>query len=60
MTVADAPGAELRRVRDGEILRCPWHGWEFEIATGKTVTKPVVRVKTFPARVEDGRVVVEL
>ena len=60
LTTGDAPGTELTRVRDGEILRCPWHGWEFDIATGETVTKPVVRVKTFNARVEDGRVVVEL
>ena len=21
--------------RDGEILQCPWHGWEFDLRTGE-------------------------
>ena len=45
---------------DGEIVRCPWHGWEYEIATGETVTEPVIRVKTFPVVVDDGDLMVEL
>ena len=27
-------------VRQGEFLRCPWHGWEFEIATGQSYCDP--------------------
>ena len=60
LTTAEKPGTELERVREGEILRCPWHGWEFEIRTGETVTEPRLRVKTFAARVEAGRIVVQL
>ncbi|HKG26054.1 MAG TPA: Rieske 2Fe-2S domain-containing protein [Thermomicrobiales bacterium] len=60
--VADAPptvdGANLDLVRVGEIIRCPWHLWEFEIATGRCLVDPRVRVKTYPVVVEDGRVVV--
>lgn len=26
--------------RDGEILRCPWHGWEFDITNGKSFINP--------------------
>lgn len=51
---------ELRWVRDGEILRCPWHAWEFEIATGKTVSRPELRVRTYRVDLEDGMVVVEV
>jgi nitrite reductase (NADH) small subunit len=47
-------------VREGEILRCPWHAWEFDIAAGRSVTAPVRRIRKYPVRVEDGYVIVEL
>ena len=60
--VADAPptvaDANLDLVSDGEIIRCPWHLWEFEIATGRCLVDPKARVKTYPVVVEEGRVVV--
>src|SRR5215211_1853890 len=60
--VADAPptvdGANLDLVRVGEIIRCPWHLWEFEIATGRCLVDPRARVKTYPVTIEEGRVVV--
>jgi nitrite reductase/ring-hydroxylating ferredoxin subunit len=43
--------------REGEILRCAWHGWEFEIATGRALVDPTVRARTYPVTVEDGNVV---
>jgi nitrite reductase/ring-hydroxylating ferredoxin subunit len=57
---AEGPGPKLDLVREGEILRCPWHGWEFEISSGETVTQPIVRVKTFKAEAKDGCVLVEV
>jgi len=39
-------------VRDGEIIRCPWHGWEFEIETGESLFNPHVRTRTFEATAE--------
>jgi nitrite reductase (NADH) small subunit len=30
----------LEWVRDGEVIRCPWHRWEFDILTGHALTKP--------------------
>jgi 3-phenylpropionate/trans-cinnamate dioxygenase ferredoxin subunit len=58
MSSAAEPGIAVEWVREGEILRCPWHGWEYEIETGRTVTEPALRVKTFPVEVENGRVMV--
>ncbi|UFX44134.1 Rieske (2Fe-2S) protein [Bradyrhizobium sp. 41S5] len=36
---SDAPGS-YQLVRKGEILRCPWHGWEFDLRTGKSKCAP--------------------
>ena len=41
--------------RDQEIIQCPWHGWEFEIRTGRTFFNPHrMRVKTYEVTVEPG------
>ena len=47
-------------VKEGEILRCPWHSLEFEIATGKCLAYPGRRLRTYPVRVEAGKIVVEV
>lgn len=31
--------------RDQEILRCPWHGWEFDLKTGRHLVDPKVRLR---------------
>jgi len=49
----------LRFERDGEILRCPWHLWEFEIATGQCLVDPNVLVKTYPVNIDGDEIVVE-
>jgi nitrite reductase/ring-hydroxylating ferredoxin subunit len=60
--VADAPPSSYAGLpeieRDGEIIRCPWHLWEFEIATGECLVDPQMRVKTYPVAIEDDSVVV--
>ena len=40
--------------RDNEILRCAWHGWEFEIATGICLVDPSIRARTYAVEVENG------
>ena len=53
------PG-EYRYSRRGEIIRCPWHSWEFDIRTGKSWCDPErVRARNFPVRVEPGAKLVE-
>ena len=53
------PG-EIDYTRPGEIIRCPWHGWEFDVRTGQSYCDPRrFRVKAYPARVEPGASVVK-
>ncbi len=52
MTMPGKPG-EYIWAREGEILRCPWHGWEFDITTGRSIFKPrKTRVKSYEVTVE--------
>ena len=51
---SDAPG-DYRLERGGEFLRCPWHGWEFDIKTGQSWCDPnSVRARKFKVEVEPG------
>lgn len=46
---------------DNAVIRCPWHGWEFELSTGRAMFNPDgMRVRTYPVRVVDDRVVVDV
>ena len=51
---------ELSGVEQGEIVTCPWHGIEFDIVTGKSLSSPRLRVRTYPVAVEDGQVKVTI
>ncbi len=55
-----APG-ELVYEREGEVLVCPWHGWEYDIRTGEELyqARPT-RVRKFPVEVRAGAVFVTL
>lgn len=45
---------ELEYIRDGEILRCPWHAWEFDIRTGEALFGERTRVVVYDVHVEGG------
>jgi nitrite reductase (NADH) small subunit len=42
------------------IVRCPWHKWEFEIATGRCLVDPSLRVRRYAVRVDGDDVIVTL
>ena len=60
---ADAPvTAEdhgLHMDRSGEILRCPWHLWPFDIKTGQCLRAPEVSVRMYPVMVEGNEIVID-
>jgi 3-phenylpropionate/trans-cinnamate dioxygenase ferredoxin subunit len=48
------PG-EYKIARQGEFLRCPWHGWEFDIRTGQRWCDPDnLKIRQFKVEVEPG------
>lgn len=52
--VAPAPGV-YRLERQGEMLRCPWHCWEFDIRTGQSWCDPdSAHARTFAVEIEPG------
>ncbi|MDN5861703.1 MAG: Rieske (2Fe-2S) protein [Pseudonocardia sp.] len=53
-TMADSPPGEYLPTREGEILACPWHGWEFDITTGRSIFNPHrTRVRAYEVTVEE-------
>ncbi len=57
-TVGNVPG-EIGCVRDGEILQCPWHAFEYDVTSGRAVTDPDnLRIRCYDVALEGGEVVV--
>jgi 3-phenylpropionate/trans-cinnamate dioxygenase ferredoxin subunit len=66
LVISSGPG-NFDFEREGEILRCPWHAWEFDIKTGCMIVDPAMRTKSYEVTVEkfdvsvdDDQVVVHL
>jgi nitrite reductase/ring-hydroxylating ferredoxin subunit len=56
---ADEPGA-YRYSRRNELVRCPWHGWEFDIRTGKSWCDPGrTKVRSYELNLEEGSALLE-
>jgi nitrite reductase/ring-hydroxylating ferredoxin subunit len=43
-----------------EVLKCPWHGYEYDIKTGCVIADPTRRLQQFSVREEGDDIVVEL
>jgi 3-phenylpropionate/trans-cinnamate dioxygenase ferredoxin subunit len=41
------------------VIRCPWHGWEFDLDTGRSLLEPDrIGVKVYRVTVDEDTVVV--
>jgi nitrite reductase (NADH) small subunit/3-phenylpropionate/trans-cinnamate dioxygenase ferredoxin subunit len=54
-------GASLSggHVEDG-CVTCPWHAWRFRLTDGAWADNPRIRIGSYPTRVVDGVVEVEV
>lgn len=45
---------------EGDVVTCPWHGWEYNVLTGISLTTPSASVKTYEVKIEGNDVKVLL
>ena len=43
---------------DGTTVTCPWHGWEYDLRTGRNTSNPTACLKTFEVLLEGDDLVV--
>ena len=59
-TCSSSEPGEYKRSRVGELLRCAWHGWEFDMRTGQSYFDPVhTKARSYPVIVTSGGELVE-
>lgn len=44
----------------GQIVTCPWHGWQYDVATGKVVQSPNMSVACYATEVRGEEVFVDI
>jgi NAD(P)H-dependent nitrite reductase small subunit len=47
------------KIKD-DIVICPWHGYRYQIKTGRYVKNPDMSVACYPVKVEDGKIAVSV
>jgi nitrite reductase/ring-hydroxylating ferredoxin subunit len=45
---------------EGSLVTCPWHSWQFDAATGACAFNAELRIPTYPVRVEQNDILVDL
>jgi nitrite reductase (NADH) small subunit len=41
---------------EGCVLTCPWHGWQYDVRSGKNEFDLAIQLRTYDVQVEDGEV----
>lgn len=44
----------------GCVVTCPWHGWQFDVVTGRNALNPRIEQTRFPIKIEGNDVFVEI
>lgn len=60
-TMLPSEPCEFKFGLEGLVLKCPWHGWEFDLTTGESLFGISSRkVKTYPVDVKEGKIYLEI
>jgi nitrite reductase (NADH) small subunit len=41
---------------EGCLLTCPWHGWQYDVRTGKNDFDLAIELRTYEVQVENGEI----
>jgi nitrite reductase/ring-hydroxylating ferredoxin subunit len=44
----------------GNVVTCPWHGWQYNVTNGAVVANPGVAVETYPVEVRGNDIFVDV
>ena len=44
----------------GKTVTCPWHGWQYDVRTGKVGQNPTVGVESYPVEVRGEEIFVNV
>ena len=42
------------------VVTCPWHGWQFDVASGKSPVNPEAKIETYSVTVEGDDVLIDI
>ena len=45
---------------EGKVVTCPWHGWQYDVTTGKLMTNPAVGVEIYPVELRGDDIFVDI
>lgn len=45
---------------DGTVVTCPWHGWQFDVTTGRNVYNSACAQHCYEVKVEGGDILLSL
>ena len=45
---------------DGNVITCPWHGFQFDVTTGNCATNPALKQACYPVRIEGDDILIEI
>ena len=44
----------------GSVVTCPWHGWQYDVSTGRVTFNQEMQLATFPVEVRGDEIWVDL
>ncbi len=56
---AHAGGPVGKGELNGCIVTCPWHGWQYDVSTGRHCLTENIAQQSFPVSIDNGEVFVE-